>query len=279
MTQDRIVWLVVNSASGSNDEEANARIEQALAASGCAPARIIDIQSESCPDIAALRAANVGMVAVFAGDGTINSLIGGLDGWEGQALVLPGGTANLLARALHGEREAEDIAAHCSALRPIRRSAIRSSQGVALIEVLAGPGAVWSDVREGLRDGDVMEVAATSAEAVRQSIAGPMIHLREPPVGREAGYAGIRLVPEDGALAVSGYGAEGLGDYLRQGVALLMRDYREGPHDDLGRHSEVLCHCGEDNAIELMIDGERRTGTAQERFSLAELGVDLLATR
>lgn len=279
MSDDRIVWLVVNSASGSNDEAAVAGVRAALAAGGAAPARIVDIRDEPCPDAAALHAAGVGLVAVFGGDGTVNGLVGGLDGWDGAALVLPGGTANLLARALHGEMPAEQIASLVAGLRPIRRQSIICSQGRALIEVLAGPGAVWSDVREGLREGDLVEVAATGAEAVRQSVAGPMVHLQEPPVGRDGGYAGIRLVPEGDCMAVTGYGAETFGDYLLQGVALLKRDYREGPHEKLGLHGQVLCRSSDGSPIELMIDGERRTGGPEERFSLAELAVDLLAAR
>jgi len=279
MTDDRIVWLVVNGASGSNDEEAVARVREALAAGGATPARVVDIQDDPCPDVAMLREAGVGLVAVFGGDGTINGLIGGLDGWDGSALALPGGTANLLARELHGERSAEEIAASVATLHPVRRQSITCSQGRALIEVLAGPGATWSDVREGIREGDIVEVATTGAEAVRQSVAGPVVHLREPLIGRESGYTGIRLVPDSARMVVTGYGAETFGDYLLQGMALLKRDYREGPHEELGQHGEVRCGSSDGEAIELMIDGERRTGGSEERFSLAELAVDLLATR
>lgn len=104
-----------------------------------------------------------------------------------------------------------------------------------------------------------------------------MLELREPPVGRDGGYAGIRLTPADGRIEVAGYGAETFGDYLLQGLALLKRDYRQGPHDELGGYREVLCRSSDGKPIELMIDGERRTGSSEERFSLAELAVDLLA--
>lgn len=161
MAEDPILWLVVNSASGSNDAGAVAAVTDALAAAGRAPARIVDIQSESLPSDAALAAAGVGVLAIFAGDGTINALVTGLVGWGGKVLVLPGGTANLLSRSLHGDRDAVQIAALLGAARAVRRNAVRCSQGFALIELLAGPGAVWSDVREGLREGDIAEVAAT----------------------------------------------------------------------------------------------------------------------
>lgn len=277
MKSQRVTWLVVNSASGSNDDEATAALREALTAGGAPPDRVIDIQQDPCPDLAAVSGGGVGLVVVFAGDGTVNALVAGLEGWDGDVLVLPGGTANLLARALHGEREATEIAAAVGSLRRVRRQSVRSSQGIGLIEVLAGPGATWSDVREGLREGDIAEVAATGVEAVRQSIAGPMVRLVDPALGREDGYSGVRLVPEQGHMAVSGYGAETFGDYLLQGVALLKRDYREGPHDDLGCHHDVTCRSSEDAPIALMIDGERRTGQREERFVLAELAVNLLA--
>jgi hypothetical protein len=277
MEREPIHWLVVNGASGSNDAETVPRLREALSAAGAAPLRIVDIQAEDCPDAGTLAAAGVRLLSIFAGDGTVGSLAARAEGWDGEVLVLPGGTANLLSRALHGERDAAQIVAELPNLRAVRRQAIRCGQGSALSEVLAGPGAVWSDVREGLRESDVVGVAASGAEAVRQSIAGPMVHLREPPVGRDSGYAGLRLVPDGGRIAVSGYGAETFSDYLRQGVALLKRDYRAGPHDDLGQHAAALCRSSDGAPIELMIDGERRTGGPEERFSLAELDVNLLA--
>ncbi|MEO6093260.1 MAG: diacylglycerol kinase family protein [Novosphingobium sp.] len=271
------VWLLVNSASGSNDDEAVERIRSALTGAGAAPDRIVDIQ-EGCPTGEELAAGGVALAVVFAGDGTTNGIITQANGWSGTVLVLPGGTANLLARELHGEREADEIAAELASLRRVRRHGIVSSAGTALIELLAGPGAAWSDVREGIREGDLAQIATSGIEAVKASTTGPLVRITEPPLGKPDGYAGVRLVPQDRGMAVSGYGAEGFGDYLRHGVALLKRDYREGPHEDFGLLGAVSCRSSDGARIELMIDGERRTGLVEERFSLAELGVTLLAS-
>ena len=61
-------------------------------------------------------------------------------------------------------------------------------------------------------------------------------------------------------------GAETIADYARQGVALLRRDFREGPHDELGWHRAIVCRSSD--PIELMIDGERATGSCEERFEV-----------
>ena len=98
------LWLVVNDASGSNDEEALAALRSCCDGCGFAVEREICFPRESLPSPATLDAAGVATVAVFAGDGTVNALVAALAGWSGAVLVLPGGTINLLYHRLHGQR-------------------------------------------------------------------------------------------------------------------------------------------------------------------------------
>lgn len=276
---EQTLWLLANGASGSNDPQALTALQADLAAAGSAPARVIDISEEDLPNRAALEAAGVSTLAIFTGDGTANTAISALEGWAGDILILPGGTSNLLSRALHGEMTAAEIVAAYGrkdfATAP--RNVLRCSAGIALCEILAGPGATWGDVREELRDGTLVDSASKALDAARASSSGPMVLLTAPVLGREEGYAGIRLVPGAAGVTVDGYAVDGVFDYLRQGVALLRRDFREGPHDELGTLEQVTCRSADGTPIELLIDGERRTGQSQERFSLAPLAVNLLA--
>lgn len=281
MNEKNTLWLIANGASGSNDDDALARLIAAMNQAGAAPDRLIDCQTDHLPDRTELERHNVGRLAIFTGDGTANAAISRIEGWAGQVVVLPGGTANLLAKALHGESSSAEIvtALGSGALSPVTRNCIRTSQGIALIEVLAGPGATWSEVREGIRDGDIGATATKAVEAVRQSAVGPMVVLAEPALGRDTGYAGVRLAPHAAGMSVEGYGAETVADYLKQGLALLRRDFREGPHDELGEHDALLCRSADGSAMALMLDGERHTGGSEERFSLAPLRIKLLGVR
>ena len=276
MENSRETWLLVNAASGSNDEAAVNDVVSALTAAGHAPARIIDVAEAGVPRMKNLPAG--GLLTVFAGDGTASSVVSGAQGWDGDVLVLPGGTANLLARALHGNCGAAAIIARFADLAPMRRGCIRTSKGIGLIEVLAGPGATWSQVREDLRDGHAAEIAGSTLEAVKQSTAGPMVLIDDPAgLGREEGYAGLRLEPVGGGLAVSGYGPRGIGETVKQGLALIRGDFRDGPHDDLGLHPRIGCRSADGSPVELMIDGEAVTGESSETFLLAPLPVNLLS--
>ena len=275
-----LLWLVTNRASGSNDDDTLGAVISALTASGHAPAKVIDCAADPLPTRADLEAAGVGVLAVFTGDGTLSAAVPPLAGWAGHVLVLPGGTSNLLAHVLHQPCETAAIIAALAdgTARSIQRPCVHAGQHTALCEVLAGPGAKWSDVREELREGDLGTIAASAIDAVKHSASGAMVLVAEPALGHAEGYAGVRIVPTELGLTTDGYRADGVSDLLKHGAALLKRDFREGPHDELGTHPELLCRSADGSAIELMIDGERVTGAPQERFSLAMLAVNLLAT-
>ena len=271
-------WLVINTASGSYSEQAVADLVGGMQLIGMLPERTLAIPDEAAPDRAVLETAGVELLAIFTGDGTVNGVVSGLYGWGGAVLVLPGGTQNLLAKALHGDRSAEAIVARMGeGPAPLeRRHMVRTSQGDALCEVLAGPGAHWSDVREAMREGDLGGMATTLGEAISQSTGGALVRITDPLLGKAEGYPAVRAHPVGGSMAIDGYGAATLADYARQGVALLRRDFREGPHDALGSHRTIMCRS--DVPIELMIDGERSTGGCEERFEVIECPVEFFAT-
>ena len=280
MKTPALLWLVANSASGSNDDDALVVLVEQLGTAGHAPVRVIDGAEEDLPSRDALEQAGVATLVVFTGDGTVSALLPPLEGWSGQILVLPGGTTNLLAKMLHETCENDTIIAAFAGGRAevVQRTCVRSPGHVALCEVLAGPGAKWSDVREGLRDRDLAAVASTALEAVKDSAGGAMVQVIQPRLGNAEGYAGVRIVPQTGGLMVDGYRSDGFADYFKQGLALINRDFRDGPHDELGVHAEIVCRSTDGTPIELMFDGERASGGPEERFSLATLAVNLLAT-
>lgn len=270
--------LIVNGASGSNTPEACEALRSGLTAHGIEVARSIAIPDDVLPRGEELDADGIGLVVIYTGDGTLRSALARLQGWSGAVLVLPGGTTNLLSKAIHGDRPFAEILAALPDMRRHRRPCLRLGDDMAVIEVVAGPGAKWSDVREGLRDGDVAVVAATAVEAAQASAGGSTVVLSQPDIGKREGYSGVRLTPTADGIEVEGYGAGTIADYLAQGMALLRRDFRTGPHDDLGFYPDVHCASVDGSPIELMLDGERDCGPPDLQFSLAELDVDLLTT-
>lgn len=277
MTTRGETWLVYNGSSGSHDDDRLHALSDAMGAAGFAPSKLIDCK-DGTPGAREADRAGIGLIAVHGGDGTLSRTIAELEGFGGLVLALPGGTYNLLAREIFGEREPLEIVdlLRQGHLAVRRRTCIRGDGLLALSELLAGPGAKWADVREEMREANVGEVISKGIEAAATSTVGPMVGLVSPPGGREDGYAGIRLCPKVDGIAIEGFATEGLGEFLQQGVAILNRDFRDGPHDDLGKAQTVECRSLEGEPIPLMVDGERSEGSSSVRFSLDRLDVDLL---
>lgn len=280
MKRNRTIWLVFNTASGSNDEAARAALEQDFADAGCTIDRKICFPGDDAPTPAEVEEAGVDLLAIFAGDGTVRALVTRFYGWDGRILVLPGGTMNLLSRNLHGEADAAQVIARFGAdrARTVRPTVIRTRYGDALSGVLAGPGTSWNEVREAMRETDIAGILAGAGEAIGASAAGPKVVCRELDCGRDDGYSAINVTPDSDGLVAEGYYAETVADYARQAVALLQRDFRNGPHDVLGTRSVIRVACPEGEPMGLLIDGEPIDAAAEEEFTSARCGVDLLAT-
>ena len=281
MIHGKTLWLAANAASGSNNDAAMAALEAALGETGCVLARRIGFHEEGAPSIEDLRRDEVHVLVIFAGDGTTNALVTSLYGWEGAILVLPGGTMNILSHRLHGEAEPAAIIAALAAgsARRIRPTVLRTAYGDALSGVLAGPGTAWGEVREAMRSVDVIGTIKGAAEAIGVSTGGAKVVCREPGGGREEGYSAIQVTPTAQGLFIEGFYAESIADYAKHGMALLRRNFREGPHDELGSPATVRLACLDGERMGLLIDGEPSDAAAvEERFTLAHCEVDLLAT-
>lgn len=276
------VWLVCNAASGSNNDAAVEELVAAFHASGLQLDRVLRFPDDPAPKPAELDAAHVDTVAVFGGDGTTHSVVMEAWGWDGAVLVLPGGTMNLLAKRMHGDVPAPEIVARLSPDRPLRTvrpNVIYSRHGIGLTGALAGPGTVWNEVREAMRAMNVIDFVASTREAIAQSAAGPKVKCAEVDCGREEGYAAITVVPKDDGLRANGYYAESLADYAGQGIALLNRNFRDGPHDELGRHPKLRLVCPAGEPMGLLIDGEPFDGATEEEFELGPCEVNLVTTK
>lgn len=274
------IWLVRNAASGSNDDAGVQALEQALAQHGLAVAGTTLFPAAPLPSPADLDQRGIATLAVYAGDGTINSVVTAMAGWHGAVLALPGGTMNLLPHRLHGQVPAAEIVRRFAAgqVRRTRPDVITCPQGMALAGLMAGPGTSWCDVREAMRDGDVVQMASGALKALEESLGGAMILCADPPLGRRMGYPLIMCTPDDGGMLVEAYYSETAADYLAQGWALLRRNFRDGPHDDLAFLHRLRLASTDGQPFGLLLDGEPVESAAEVELVLASTPVDLIAT-
>ncbi|WP_239805341.1 diacylglycerol/lipid kinase family protein [Croceicoccus hydrothermalis] len=281
MSSHMPLWLLVNGTSGSHQQDRIEMLRERLSLSGRGPDRILDCQTDGMPDRATLEEAGVGTLAVHGGDGTINGAVINVEGWDGQLFPLPGGTANLLCHRLYSNVDLERIVAQFTAGNLSRRriGCVCCDAGLALSEMLLGPGAKWADVREDMRGHAIGKFVEDTLDAAGQSVNGPMVRLVRPALGKAAGYSGVRLVPRSDDFAVEGYGPETLADFLAQGAAVIARNFREGPHETLACVDRLDCETEGGEPIAMMMDGERCEADSPVTLWHRQLELDILGER
>ncbi|KLE34301.1 diacylglycerol kinase family protein [Aurantiacibacter luteus] len=274
------IWLINNEASGSNDEDALGLFENACADCGLTVAHRTVFPNQDLPTAEVLDAAGIETVAIFAGDGTINTVLETLAGWSGAVLVLPGGTMNLLYHRLFGDMETADALAAVAEGRALRRrpGVIETDYGHAFAGVLAGPGTAWGDVREAMRSKGPLDMAAEARAAIAETLYGTMLRVDEPEMGKREGYPLLLLTPTDTGIEIDAYHAETAGEYLEQALALAKREFRDGPHDRLGKAERFVLASTARDGFGVLLDGEQCQVDGPTEFRLVPCQVDLLAT-
>ncbi|MGY4396669.1 diacylglycerol kinase family enzyme [Sphingomonas sp. UYAg733] len=166
------LWFITNPSSGSATPEKCQAIEAVFAERGLNLVGRTGFPDEPLPAAESLDTAKVDTVVLFAGDGTINAAVCALADWDGAILILPGGTMNLLAKALHGNADPAAIihTAHEHAEK-IALPFVEAGERRALVGLILGPVASWVRAREMVRAGKVRGLGRAMLTAWRRTFA------------------------------------------------------------------------------------------------------------
>ncbi|WP_298018775.1 diacylglycerol kinase family protein [uncultured Parasphingopyxis sp.] len=262
-------WLIQNVHSGSYDPDRCESIRAQLDANGMDCRRVVRFPEHELPGPGDL--AGIDILAIYTGDGTVNSAMRKLDGWGGAILVLPGGTMNLLSKKLHGDRDVEDIIAHSQAAKRVRPATVEGAGEQALVGMIVGPATSWAAVREDMRHTDIGDIGSDVSEALHKTLGGNGVGIE----GHDANYPALNLTPAGERLSVDGFVADNAAHLLRHGMAWLGKDFREGPHERIGLFDSVTVTA--DGEIGILFDGEAGEAGAGETFRPGTAPVDFLA--
>lgn len=150
------IWFISNAGSGSASPDKVAALVELFAGKGWDLMGHSHFPHDMLPDAATLDAAGVDTAILYAGDGTINAAIGALQGWHGAFLLLPGGTMNLLVKALHGDGDpAAIVAASMTQSILVALPFVAGGEYRAYVALIVGPATSWFRAREQVRAGKI----------------------------------------------------------------------------------------------------------------------------
>jgi diacylglycerol kinase family enzyme len=231
----RRVEVVANLAAGGVGAEAPSEIEKIFADFGvaahvCAPSRddlstCLRAAIDSGPDL----------LAVLAGDGTVRAAAE-LCGADGPTIVaLPGGTMNLLPRALYGVRGWQEALSAALAEGEARMLSGGEVEGrVFLCGALLGAPALWAPAREAVRHGDIRLAWARVRQALQRAFTGRLRYALDGGPRRKAGALSVicplvsrAMASETPALEAAALDVDGAADIVGLGMHALIDDWRE----------------------------------------------------
>jgi Diacylglycerol kinase catalytic domain len=251
--------LIINKSSGSVGAVDYEELKLSFGAAGFAIEHIVELPEDELPERDDVEAMAVDVVATLSGDGTVAGVCEKLNGWSGALLVLPGGTMNLLSRRLYGEQTVGSLLEMLQngEYSAERVSVVQTPVAEVFTGLIAGPSTRWGEVRESIRNLDLAEVVEKVPEAWAATTTSDSVRIES----IKGGYPAIFVEPLDnGNLGIRAFRADGVGDMLSHGIAWLRRDFRDGPHDELGELRAVNIIDDSDAVIGLLLDGEQSTG-------------------
>ena len=247
------VWIILNRASRAVGDDWEAKLVAAFEARGACVAGTTDFPHQDLPMPHELEEADIDVVAVAAGDGTINAAARALEDWSGTLLVLPGGTMNLLAKALHGDALPDAIVAAVTS-PPAARAlpTVECGEYRALVGIIMGPAARWVHAREAVRHGRwhrvIRAVRLASLRTLSQAV-----RVREG-TRRSKGYRAIFAHPDGDALAIIRVRAAGWADGVRLGFTYVTGTWERARGIETSSVAEVTL-AGE-RPVFALFDGE-----------------------
>ena len=267
------LWLITNFASGSATEEKCDAIQAIFTERGMELVGRTRFPDEDMPAIEDLVAANADTVVLFAGDGTINTAASKYDKWHGKALILPGGTMNMLARQLHGDAEPHDIVHKAHEAPTVRTMPyVESGEHRALCAVIVGPAATWAGAREAVRYRRVKRfIRAVRVAWGRTWSRGVTLF---DGTRRRGAYKALLIAPEDGWLRITAFSTANIRQALRLGWEWLLGNFHNAPTVDDTRSAHVTV-TGRRRTLHALFDGEEvilpnpariSSGTSNLRF-------------
>lgn len=267
------VAALLNTSSGSCDASAQAALSAILDEAGVKLSKVWVVTGKEV-DHALNEAteASVDVLIVLGGDGTIRSAAQRCDELGPLLVPLPGGTMNMLPKALYGARPWKQALADT-----LKSPAVQAVHGGQVgshrffVAGVFGSASLLAEARESIRDGDLAGALGQGVAALRQAL------------GRELGYrfegqaeskaeAVVVLCPlpppqtdAPVLLDAAAIDIEGAGDAIRLAVMSAFRDWRA---DQTVTHArlESLDLTSED-PIPAILDGERFTLGRSERVT------------
>lgn len=271
--------VLVNEKAGSVGAGDGERLIEALQAAGVEHYALLGAERMSRRLFK--HAEDFDVIVVLGGDGTA-SAAAAMAPHDGPPLILlPGGTLNVLPRALYGELSWQDALAAALERGEITRLTAGRANGEAFyVAALFGPATLLARAREAMREGRVLSAWRRFRYALKRSFSRSLRARRDREPMRKAEAVGVLCPAFSGGVSGDDLewvrlDAQHLLDFARVSLRALTAAWRADSAVEIGRcRSSDIVSLG---VIPATLDGEPRTFLSRVRVSYDPRGPRVIA--
>ena len=203
------------------------------------------------------------VLVVLGGDGTIRTAAEACTGTDTYLLPLPGGTLNVLPRALYGDSSWQEALKETLA-NPLTKelSAGRVGDKLFFVAAVVGAPGLWMEAREAIRKGDILNAVGKAGVAFEAMFDTTIQYFISPEVSGKAEVVAIicplvseQLSDSEQALEAAAIDVENATELLGLATAAAFGKWRDDESVTLTKTHQVTVQSKKD--IPLFLDGER----------------------
>jgi diacylglycerol kinase family enzyme len=277
------VAAIINTSSGGCDSESEVEMLDILKGAGVTNCKTWCGESDQIERAFAQAAMNKPEVlVVLGGDGTIRTAAEACTGTDTYLLPLPGGSLNVVPRALYGDSSWQEALKETLA-NPLTKELSGGRVGDKLFFVAAVVGApgLWMEAREAIREGDILNAVGKAGVAFAAMFDTTIQYFISPEVRGEAEVVAVicplaseQMSDSEQALEAAAIDVENATELLGLATAATFGKWRDDESVTLTKTHQVTVQSKKD--IPLFLDGERVKLGKEAEISFAPNAVNVI---
>jgi diacylglycerol kinase family enzyme len=258
------VGAIINTSSGGCDLESEQKMLNTLKGAGIVATKLwCGGADQMAPFFAEAAGQELDALVVLGGDGTIRTAAEGCSE-EGPYLIpLPGGTINMLARALYGDVWWEDALKNTLAAPSVKvLSGGRVADKRFFIAAIVGAPSLWAEARESIREGEFVDAIEKGGVALQKMFETKVQYLISGKIKGEAEAVALicplisqEMSDSEQALETAVIDVESAAEVIGLATAAAFGKWRDDRNILLTKTKRVAVQSNKD--IPAILDGER----------------------
>src|SRR5947199_2294672 len=259
------VGAIINTSSGGCDAESEAEMLNLLKGANVSNCKTWCGESDQIERAFAEAATQkLKILIVLGGDGTIRMAAEACTG-TGYLLPLPGGTLNMLPRALYGDTSWQNALKDTladPAIKALSGGRVADANALFFVAAVVGAPGLWMEAREAIREGDILDAVHKSGIAFEAMFDTTIQYFISPEVSGEAEIVTVicplvseQMSDSEQTLEAAAIAVANAAEVLGLATAAAFGKWRENKRVILSKTQRVAVQSSGD--IPLFLDGEK----------------------